>query len=99
MDKPYAGKAADSAGWAHQVIPKHSNLPFELDEMEFMVLTEAGPPCFLEVRKQVLEKFRRTIGWRLMYRTNTAGHQWRYRCIRTPVARIGARSIRSARPN
>ncbi len=58
----------DRTGLAHQIIPKHSHLPYTFDEMEYALPAGAGPACFLEVRRRVRERHRRTVGWRVLYR-------------------------------
>lgn len=69
---PYARLVADECGPAHQLIPRHSHLRFPFDEMEYALPYEAGPSCFQEVRKRVLALHRRTVGWRVLYRTVAA---------------------------
>jgi FAD/FMN-containing dehydrogenase len=71
-DLPYATPVEDHTGWAHEIIPKHSNLRFTFDEMEYALPFAAGPECFQEVRRRVKEQFRRSVGWRLLYRTVAA---------------------------
>lgn len=68
-DIAHAVLVEENTGWAPEVIPKHSNIPRKFDEMEYALPAAAGLPCFLEVRRQVLEKWRKTVGWRLLYRT------------------------------
>jgi FAD/FMN-containing dehydrogenase len=54
-------------GWAIDVLPRERDLKF--DEMEFAMPYEAGIPCFNEIRKIVKTHFRKTVAWRILYRT------------------------------
>jgi FAD/FMN-containing dehydrogenase len=63
----YARCVEEKSGWAIDVLPKERNLKF--DEMEYSIPIEAGPECFMEVRKMVKNKFRKTVAWRVLYRT------------------------------
>ena len=56
----------EKEGWSHEVLSRKRVLRF--DEMEYAVPIEAGPECFLEVRKRIKERHRRTVGWRVLYR-------------------------------
>jgi FAD/FMN-containing dehydrogenase len=53
-------------GWSHKTIARQRRLKF--DEMEYQVPAEAGPPCFQELRRRVLERHRKHVGWRVLYR-------------------------------
>ncbi len=64
---PYATVVEDETGWSGDVIPKTRELKFE--EMEYALPAEAGPACLREIRERVKEKHRRTVGWRVLYRT------------------------------
>ncbi len=66
----YATLAEEKSGWAIDVLPKERDLKF--DEMEYSLPIEAGPECFLKVRKIIKEKFRKNVAWRLLYRTVAA---------------------------
>jgi FAD/FMN-containing dehydrogenase len=69
---PYAQLVTDERGPAHQLIPRHSHLPYPFDEMEYAIPTEAGPSCFQEVRERIRARHRRTVAWRVLYRTVAA---------------------------
>ena len=69
---PYARLVTDERGSAHQLIPRHSHLPYPFDEMEYAIPCEAGPSCFQEVRERVKARHRRTVSWRVLYRTVAA---------------------------
>jgi FAD/FMN-containing dehydrogenase len=66
----YAYCIEERSGWAIDVLPKERDLKF--DEMEYALPIEAGPGCFMEVRKRIREKFRRNVAWRVLYRTIAA---------------------------
>lgn len=53
-------------GWSNEVLSRNRVLRF--DEMEYAVPAGAGPECFLEIRKRIMERHRRTVGWRVLYR-------------------------------
>jgi FAD/FMN-containing dehydrogenase len=63
----YARLVQETSGWAIDVLPKERDLKF--DEMEYALPMEAGPECFQTVRKLVKEKFRKTVAWRVLYRS------------------------------
>jgi len=63
---PGARLVRDVEGWSDEVLSRQRELRF--DEMEYAVPAEAGMECFNEVRKQVMERHRRTVGWRILYR-------------------------------
>ena len=71
-DLPYARLVTDARGPAHEIIPQHSHLPYRFDEMEYAIPREAGLACFRDVRKRVMATHRRTVGWRILYRTVAA---------------------------
>jgi FAD/FMN-containing dehydrogenase len=71
-DLPYARLVTDARGPAHEIIPQHSHLPYRFDEMEYAIPLEAGLACFRDVRKRVMATHRRTVGWRILYRTVAA---------------------------
>jgi FAD/FMN-containing dehydrogenase len=63
----YAECVEKKSGWAIDVLPKERDLKF--DEMEYALPLEAGPECFREVRKIIKTRFRKTVAWRVLYRT------------------------------
>lgn len=63
----FAQCVEDKSGWSSDVIPKRRTLKF--DEMEYAIPAEAAISCFQEVRRRVKHTYRRTVGWRLLYRT------------------------------
>jgi FAD/FMN-containing dehydrogenase len=69
-DWPFAKLLDDYEGWSDEVLSKRRELRFE--EMEYALPAEAGPDCFREVRKRMLERHRQNVGWRALYRTTAA---------------------------
>jgi FAD/FMN-containing dehydrogenase len=63
----YAYLKEEMEGWAVEVLPKDRQLKF--DEMEYALPAEEGPKCFDQIRKMVKQTFRKTIAWRVLYRT------------------------------
>jgi FAD/FMN-containing dehydrogenase len=66
-DIPYARLVEDKVNWAPDIISKVRTLRF--DEMEYSLPAGAGPECFAEIRRRVLARHRKTVGWRVLYRT------------------------------
>jgi FAD/FMN-containing dehydrogenase len=66
----YAECVEDKSGFAIDILPKERDLKF--DEMEYALPIEAGPECFKAVRKIIKERFRKTVAWRVLYRTIAA---------------------------
>ena len=64
------------AGYGHEVIPTHSGIPHRFDECEYALPEKNGPACFAAVRRRVLERWRATVGWRVLYRTVAADDSW-----------------------
>lgn len=57
----------ENKGWSADIGSHTPKLKF--DEMEYALPADAARECFLEIRRRVLEKHRRTVGWRILYRT------------------------------
>jgi FAD/FMN-containing dehydrogenase len=66
-DLPFARCVQDVTGWMGDVLPKQRDLRF--DEMEYWLPAKAGPECFRQVRRRIKETHRRSVGWRLLYRS------------------------------
>jgi FAD/FMN-containing dehydrogenase len=66
-DIPHARLVKDETGWSKDVLPNPQELRFE--EMEYALPAAAGPPCFLELRRRIVERHRQHVGWRVLYRT------------------------------
>jgi FAD/FMN-containing dehydrogenase len=63
----YGSLELEREGPSHEILPRARHLKF--DEMEYVLPQEKAIECFIEVRKQVKEKWRRTVAWRLLIRT------------------------------
>lgn len=72
----FARLVMDRIGPPYKVIPQHSGLPHRFDEMEYALPAEAAPECFRIVRKRVKDKWRRSVGWRLLYRFIKSDDTW-----------------------
>jgi FAD/FMN-containing dehydrogenase len=66
IELPYARLVAEEEGWGHAIISQERQLRF--DELEYMLPAAAGPPCFREVRERIKARWRRIVGWRVLYR-------------------------------
>ncbi len=64
---PFADLLQEQVEWAPRIIAKTRDLRF--DEMEYCMPAAAGPAAFRQVRKRMLERHRREVGWRTLYRT------------------------------
>lgn len=84
----HAERLEDRTGWAHQIIPKHSDLPYRFDEMEYALPYEVGMECFWEVRERVRARWRASVGWRVLYRVVAADDAY----LSAAHGRIGPRS-------
>jgi FAD/FMN-containing dehydrogenase len=67
FDIPYAVCVEEEVAWSDEALPKKRTLKF--DEMEYAMPADAGPDCFQEVRQRVKAKHRKTVAWRVLYRT------------------------------
>jgi len=63
---PYAHHIHEENGHSHEIIAQERKLKFE--ELEYFVPAEAGPACFREVRRRILKRHRKQVGWRVLYR-------------------------------
>lgn len=63
---PFALCIKDEQGLSHEIIARERELKFE--ELEYFVPAAAGPACFREVRRRILEHHRKHVGWRVLYR-------------------------------
>lgn len=69
-DIPYAEVVKEETGWSADILPRKRVLKF--DEMEYALPVEAGPECMQEIRQRVKAKHRKTVAWRVLYRTVAA---------------------------
>ncbi|THK37838.1 FAD-binding protein [Ensifer sp. MPMI2T] len=72
----FARLAKDEIGLPHEVIPQHSDLPYRFEEMEYSLPAEAGPACLRKLRARLRERWRRLVGWRLLYRYIKGDDTW-----------------------
>ncbi|WP_363797029.1 D-arabinono-1,4-lactone oxidase [Lysobacter firmicutimachus] len=63
-------------GDGHELIPVHSGLPYRFEESEFALPRERGLDTFRAVRRRILQRWRATVGWRVLYRTVAADSAW-----------------------
>jgi FAD/FMN-containing dehydrogenase len=70
----YAEQVLHGSGDAIEILPRERDLKF--DEMEYAFPFEAGPECFSEIRKIIKSKFRKTVAWRVLYRTIAADENY-----------------------
>ncbi|SCY70282.1 FAD/FMN-containing dehydrogenase [Nitrosospira sp. Nl5] len=69
MNVPGAKLDEDWEDWAQNILHKHTKLKNRFDEMEYDVPFAEGPSCFLKIRERILSRWRRSVCWRLLYRT------------------------------
>lgn len=67
---PHARLLSTEAGWPSEVLPKARELKF--DEMEYSVPAAVGVECFMKIRERVKARHRRSVAWRILYRTIAA---------------------------
>lgn len=60
------------SGHGHTIIPTHSGIAHRFEESEYAVPYEAGVACFQAVRRRMLERWRGTVAWRVLWRTIAA---------------------------
>jgi FAD/FMN-containing dehydrogenase len=72
----FARRVENRTGPPHDVIPKHSDIESRFEEMEYALPAEAGRACFEALRLRILERWRRSVGWRLLYRLVAADDSW-----------------------
>lgn len=63
---PFARCIKEEEGFGHETIARERELKFE--ELEYSVPAQAGPECFQEIRHRILERHRKHVGWRVLYR-------------------------------
>ena len=68
----YARLLERVSGHGHTVIPTHSGIAHPFEESEYALPYEAGVDCFEAVRRRMLERWRSTVGWRVLWRTVAA---------------------------
>ncbi|MFF5213665.1 D-arabinono-1,4-lactone oxidase [Micromonospora sp. NPDC000442] len=75
-----------AVGPTHRTIPQNRELRFE--EIEYMLPSEAFPACFTEVRRRILHRHRRTVGWRVLVRSIAADDIWLSNAYGRPTTAI-----------
>jgi FAD/FMN-containing dehydrogenase len=70
----YARPVLHGSGYAIEILPRERDLKF--DEMEYSLPFEAGLECFSEIRKIIKSRFRKTVAWRVLYRTIAADENY-----------------------
>ncbi|GAB3852087.1 hypothetical protein GCM10029963_41010 [Micromonospora andamanensis] len=93
---PGAHRMSGPSGWheprdlevgpTHRTIPQNRELRFE--EIEYMLPSEAFPACFAEVRRRILTRHRRTVGWRVLVRSIAADDIWLSNAYGRPTTTI-----------
>ncbi|MBQ1049507.1 FAD-binding protein [Micromonospora sp. C51] len=73
-------------GPTHRTIPQNRKLRFE--EIEYMLPSEAFPFCFAEVRRRILRRHRRIVGWRVLVRSIAADDIWLSNAYGRPTTAI-----------
>lgn len=63
---PFARCIKEQEGFSHEIIARERELKFE--ELEYFLPADAGPECFREVRQRILQRHRKHVGWRVLYR-------------------------------
>lgn len=69
-DLPFGVLQKEKEGWIGEILPQFRHLKY--DEMEYALPAEAGPDCFVQIRKQIKAKHRKEVAWRVLYRTVAA---------------------------
>lgn len=73
---PAAKPLIHTDGYGHQIIPTHSGIPHLFEECEYALPAERGLDCFRAVRRRMLQRWRASVGWRVLYRTVAADEAW-----------------------
>jgi len=63
---PFGKIYKEYSGWGKDVLPTHHELKY--NELEYSVDASAAVSCFQEIRKRVLAKHRKIVGWRILFR-------------------------------
>lgn len=71
---PYAKPDKEMQGWSNEVLPRTRELKF--DEMEYSIPFGNAVDCFAEIRERVKKIHRRTVGWRILFRTVAADENY-----------------------
>lgn len=63
---PFGRVYKECVGWGKDVLPSQQQLKF--NELEYSVDAKVAAACFQEIRQRVLQKHRRTVAWRILFR-------------------------------
>lgn len=74
QELPYAKPDKEMHGWSNEILPRKRELKF--DEMEYSLPFENAVDCFEEIRERVKKNHRRTVGWRILFRTVAADENY-----------------------
>lgn len=73
---PGAHLLRQHGGRSDIIIPAHSGIPHRFEECEYALPYADGIACFAEVRRRILQRWRRVLGWRVLVRTVAADDAW-----------------------
>ena len=71
---PFGKIYKEYTGWGKDVLPSEQLLKF--NELEYSVDAKVAVNCFQEIRKRVLQKHRRMVGWRILFRPIAADNAY-----------------------
>lgn len=63
---PFATLYKEYSGWGKDVLPTDHELKY--NELEYSVRRSVAVDCFNEVRARILERHRKLVGWRVLFR-------------------------------
>lgn len=63
---PFGKIYKESTGWGKDVLPTEQKLKY--NELEYSVDAAVAVDCFQEIRKRILEKYRKLVAWRVLFR-------------------------------
>lgn len=62
----FASLYKSSVGWSKDELPSEQELKF--NELEYSVELDVAVPCFQQIRKRIIEKHRKNVAWRVLFR-------------------------------
>jgi FAD/FMN-containing dehydrogenase len=77
-DIPYASQVKEMKGWAKEVLALEQPLRFH--EMEYGLPLEDGAECFRAIRERIMDRHRKTVGWRVLCRPVAADDAFLSNC-------------------
>lgn len=82
---PYGRLDHEEVGWGKDLLPTPQELRYH--ELEYSFPLERAADCFLEVRERILQKHRKNVGWRVLFRPVAADDNYLSNCYgQTTVA-------------